>query len=150
MRSGRAVINQEASGKDFERSEDAFLITKVPLRDSTGQIIGMIGINRNIKERKQMENDLAKERALLRTLIETIPDSIYVKDTQGRFVLTNQTCWQNEGLDSLEAIIGKTDFDFYPPELAQIYWEEDLKVIETGQPVINRIARNVDASGRLN
>src|SRR5205809_748922 len=61
---------------------------------------------------------LAEERSLLRTLIDNLPDLIYVKDTAGRFVVVNPAGVRHLGAASAEEVIGRTDFEFFPPELA--------------------------------
>ncbi len=141
--SGEHVINFEIS---YIKNEKQYwnIVTKVPLRDSEGQITGLIGVNRDITERKAIEDNLLAERTLLRTLIEAIPDAIYLKDTEGRFLLANRTCWLSEGFSSMEALIGKTDFDFIEPERAKMHREEERQIIETGEPLINAVMRYIN------
>src|ERR1019366_1457378 len=81
---------------------------------------------------------LAKERDLLRMVIENLPDQVYAKDKQGRFVLNNPTHAKALGANSPEEMKGKSDFDFFSPELADQYYTDEQKTIETGQPVINQ------------
>lgn len=82
--------------------------------------------------------ELEQERDLLRTVIDNLPDKIYAKDKQGRFVLNNPTHAKSLGLNSPEEMKGKTDFDFFPAELARQFYLDEQKTIETGQPVINQ------------
>lgn len=82
--------------------------------------------------------ELAQERDLLRTVIDNLPDKIYAKDKQGRFVLNNPTHAKAFGLDSPEEMKGKTDFDFFPQELAAQFYLDEQRTIETGEPVINQ------------
>src|SRR5579859_532704 len=82
--------------------------------------------------------ELAQERDLLRTVIDNLPDKIYAKDKQGRFVLNNPTHAKAFGLNSPEEMRGKTDFDFFPQELAAQFYLDEQRTIETGEPVINR------------
>jgi diguanylate cyclase (GGDEF)-like protein/PAS domain S-box-containing protein len=84
-----------------------------------------------------LEEALRRERSLLRTIIESIPAHIYAKDRQSRFIACNATVAQCMGTTSLEAI-GKTDFDFYPREMAQGFFADEQRVIYTGQPMIER------------
>ncbi|HLX94281.1 MAG TPA: ATP-binding protein [Verrucomicrobiae bacterium] len=81
---------------------------------------------------------LVQERDLLRTVIDNLPDKIYAKDKQGRFVLNNPTHAKALGLNSPEEMKGKTDFDFFPQELAAQFYLDEQKTIETGEPVINQ------------
>ncbi len=105
------------------------------------------GVTRNISERKQAEEKLAAERSLLRTLINNLPDRVYVKDLRGRKVISNIADWQASGGKTMEDIIGKTDLETYPPELAQEFWANDQAVIETGIPIINREEPGRDSLG---
>lgn len=88
-------------------------------------------------ERPQMEASLAQERNLLRTLIENLPDYIYVKDTESRFVLVNTAIVRQLGAATPDEVIGKTDFDFHPLELAQQYRADEQAICQSGQPLIN-------------
>src|SRR5579862_8840237 len=81
---------------------------------------------------------LVQERDLLRTVIDHLPDKIYAKDKQGRFVLNNPTHARALGLNSPEEMKGKTDFDFFPQELARQFYLDEQKTIKTGEPVINQ------------
>jgi PAS domain S-box-containing protein len=88
-------------------------------------------------ERPQMEASLAQERNLLRTLIENLPDYIYVKDTDSRFILANTAIIRQLGAATPDEVIGKTDFDFHPPELARQYRADEQAICQSGQPLIN-------------
>src|SRR5690606_35795337 len=120
------------------------IVNKVPLRDSQGEIIGLIGINRDITERKQIEETLLAERNLLHSIIENIPDPIYVKDRESRFLLVNRIILYGMGLNSLEDIVGKTDFDFIDAEEAQPYYENEQELMRSGRAVINQEASGKD------
>ena len=82
--------------------------------------------------------ELERERDLLRTVIDNLPDKIYAKDKEGRFVLNNPTHAKSLGLNSPEEMKGRTDFDFFPEELARQFYLDEQKTIETGEPVINQ------------
>src|SRR5206468_12199495 len=70
----------------------------------------------DVTERQRAEEALAAERNLLRTLIDELPDRIYVKDTESRFLLNNKSHIAALGAESQEDMLGKTDFDFRPAE----------------------------------
>lgn len=112
--------------------------TKMALRDTDGQIIGTFGISRDITDEKRAKAQLARERDLLKTIINNVPDLIFVKDRAGRFVLANTALLKVLGADSVEAVIGKTDYDFSPPELACEYVADDQIVMRSGQPLIDQ------------
>src|SRR6185503_6060080 len=71
-----------------------------------------------IGERQRMEETLRAERNLLRTLIDNVPDQIYVKDTQSRFVLANNAVMDRLQVDNPDHLLGKSDHDFFAPALA--------------------------------
>lgn len=118
-----------------------------PVKDETGRIIGFLAVKEDITETKRMEAALAQERNLLRTLIDSLPDRIYAKDTEGRFILKNEADARQMGAASTHEIIGKTDFDYYSAELAAQYHADDQAVIQSGQPLINREEPSLDAAG---
>jgi PAS domain S-box-containing protein len=95
-----------------------------------------------------MEEALAKERNLLRTLIDNLPDGIYVKDKECRKVLVNPADIRHLGYTSMVEVIGKNDFDIYPREMAEGFYADDQSVIQTGQPVINREEYVLDEKGQ--
>ncbi len=104
---------------------------------------------RNITERKRAEEAVAEEHNLLLTLINNLPDRIYVKDIQGRKIISNIADWQTLGEKRMEDVIGKTDFDTYPAELAARYWADDKMILDSGKPVINREEPNLDWQDNL-
>ncbi|MBZ0284799.1 MAG: PAS domain-containing sensor histidine kinase [Anaerolineae bacterium] len=97
---------------------------------------------------KRTEQSLIKERNLLRTLIDTAIDYVYVKDTQSRFIMVNTSAWKASGREINEAnMIGKTDFDFFPHELAQQYYADEQEMFRTGIPISNKLEPNVTVNG---
>jgi PAS domain S-box-containing protein len=74
----------------------------------------------------------SSSQALFHSLIESLPQNVFSKDLEGRFTFANQHYCMTEGRP-LADILGKTDFDLHPPELAEKYREDDRRVIETGQ-----------------
>jgi len=107
----------------------------------------ILGIDRDITERKQMEKKLEAEREMLRTLIDNLPDLIYAKDIQSRFILGNQAIARIMGVSSPADLIGKTDREFYPEDLADEYSSDEQNVFQTGQPLINKDETIVNPNG---
>ena len=101
----------------------------------------------DITLRVRMENNLSRERTLLRTLIDHLPDRIYVKDLQGVKTISNAADWRASGGKRMEDVVGKSDFDLYPSELANKYWADDKSVLESGAHIINREEPGLDAQG---
>jgi PAS domain S-box-containing protein len=98
----------------------------------------------SIEESKDKQRD---EHALLQALMDNIPDSIYFKDTLGRFILINKSQAVLAGIEKPEEAIGKTDFDFFPEELAKQYRCDEEEIFRTGRPLVNKEEKLVDKGG---
>jgi len=103
---------------------------------------------RDITERKRAEETLSRERNLLRTLIDNLPDSIYVKDAQGRIIINNLAHRRLLGAKSEAEVKGKSDFDFFPAALARQYFEDEQSVMASGQLLLNREEAMIDSDGK--
>lgn len=138
MRAGVPILDK-VEKETWSGQEDTWCsTTKLPLRDSSGEIIGTFGISRDITEHKRAEAELARERDLLKTIIDNVPDLIFIKDRAGRFVAVNAAMLRVLQAESDTEVIGKTDFDFSPPELAANYVADDQMVMRSGQPMIDQ------------
>lgn len=89
-------------------------------------------------KRAEAERALGEERNLLRSVIDNLLDSIYVKDAEGRYLLDNLAHMRSIGVDSPEKVVGKTVFDFFPGPIAAKFQEDDAMVLHSGQPIVNR------------
>jgi PAS domain S-box-containing protein len=103
-----------------------------------GKPVGVQGIARDITARKRAEAALAQERNLLHTLFDHLPDSVWIKDTESRFVMGNLGVTRHVGAATPEEIIGKSDFDFFPKDLAEQYYADEQQDVRSGQPLLNR------------
>lgn len=90
-------------------------------------------------ERKNVERALADERNLLRNVLNTLPDSIYVKDIEGRYIVDNVAHTRFLGVEREEDVIGRNAFDFFPPEEAAKLDAEDRQVMQSLEPVLDRL-----------
>jgi PAS domain S-box-containing protein len=164
VRRGEALIEREELGTDSGAGEARWhLTTKLPVRDARGEVIGLVGISRDIHRGKLAEQEilnlnaeldqrvrdrtaeLAAERQLLRTLIDNVPDAIYAKDTESRYVLVNRA--MAAGVDTTPAeLLGRTVFDCYPPEQAQRFFDDDREVMRSGKALIGREEVALDRS----
>jgi PAS domain S-box-containing protein len=86
----------------------------------------------------QAAEALARERDLLHTLLDKLPDAVYAKDLESRCVFSNTVDAATLGDVKPEQVIGKTVRDFFPAELAELFIADDQKVIKSGQAIINR------------
>ncbi len=106
------------------------------IRDAEGRVTGVLGVSRDITERRRFEAALAQERNLLRTLIDNLPDSVFVKDLQGRFLLNNAESLRRMGVKSQEETLGKVTADFFP-EQAPAWDALEQEVIRTGRKLVH-------------
>jgi sigma-B regulation protein RsbU (phosphoserine phosphatase) len=103
------------------------------IRDSRGRLLYYEGTVMDITQRRQAEENLRNSEALYHSLVETLPQNIFRKDPEGRFTFCNQHFCRIVARPFAE-IIGKTDFDFFPRELAEKYQADDRRVLESGKP----------------
>lgn len=131
------------------KDDRIFEVYTIPYRvgeDTVGHVFSF----RDVTKQKQIEKNLSKEKILIRTIIDNLPDSIYVKDLDFRKTLANPPDLKNMGCSNEAEIIGKTDFDFFSKEAAQAFYNDDKEVVETGRPVINREESFIDKDGHKN
>lgn len=102
------------------------------IRDSKGRLLYYEGTVEDTTQRRLAEEKLRHSEALYHSLVETLPQNIFRKNLEYRFTFANQQFCRVLGR-SLEEIVGKTDFDFFPKELAEKYQRDDRHVLETGQ-----------------
>jgi PAS domain S-box-containing protein len=122
-------------------------VNAAPVFDDAGDVVHVIEVCRDITERRQAKNALEQERNLLRTLIDNLPDCIYVKDAQSRFIAANLTTARIMGTVTPNDLLGKTDGDFYPQELAAEYRADEEELLRSGQPLVNKSESRRDPTG---
>lgn len=118
------------------------------------QVVGLEALGTDATERKRAELEkieaqerLSRERYLLRTLIDHLPDSIYVKDTQSRFIITNRAELSLIGADTEEETIGKTVNHYLDGKSAAEHMNNDQKLLETGTALINQEELVINKNG---
>jgi PAS domain S-box-containing protein len=87
---------------------------------------------------EKTKEQLIQDLNLLRTLIDSLPDDIYAKDTKGRFVVCNKAVAEHAELPFSGESVGKSDFDLYPAERAGTFYAEEQEIIRTGRPLVNK------------
>ncbi len=124
-----------------------FEVRKVPIFGVNGDIVATQAIFWDVSSRQEARAALARERDLLRTLMDHIPDFVYVKDGEGRFVTANVSLMRFFGVSTVEDIKGRDNFDFNSRELATQHVADDQRVLRTGKPLIDREECVRDAFG---
>ena len=146
IRTGQPVINRREKVIEPSGETRWHLTTKVPWRDTGENIAGVMIISRDITAEMEVTLKLEKERNLIRTLIDHLPDCIYAKDADARKILANPADLKNLGCETEAEAIGKSDFDLFPKEVADAFFADDQAVMK-GQPVINREEKVVLPNG---
>jgi len=101
-------------------------------------VVACFLILRDVTARRRAEEALAAEHNLLLSIIDTIPDHVYVKDLEGRFILDNVAHRDLHGPKTDGSTTGRTVFDYYTADEAARFDEDDRSVVETGEAILNR------------
>lgn len=120
-----------------------------PIRNANGSITGFLAVKLDITERKHMEEELRRERRDMHLFMRMVPDSVYFKDGQSRFVRCSASMARLFGKDNPDELVGKTDFDFFTEEHARQASEDEQKVMRTGEPIIDLLEKETLADGRI-
>jgi PAS domain S-box-containing protein len=121
--------------------------TKVPLRNERGRIIGTLGISRDVSDLQEAQEKLRTERNLLRSILNNLPDRIYVKDPQGHYLRANPPQIQFLGAPSEKAVIGTTLCHHLRDEAALRAFAVEKKIIREIKPVLNKEERQLKRNG---
>ncbi len=145
IRSGEPIVDREEPSMHLATGEKGWsLTTKMLLRDDRGTVCGIVGVGRDITARKQAEERLAEERTLLRMIIDNLPDFIYAKNLDGRFVVANSAIAGFFGCETPDGLLGNTIGDLLPEDEARGYLAEEKKILTSGNPVLNQEEHVVD------
>jgi diguanylate cyclase (GGDEF)-like protein/PAS domain S-box-containing protein len=129
------LLNRELEGRVAERTAE--------LQRANQQL------KNELDQREQLAQKLMIERDLLQTLMDNIPDTIYFKDMASRFTRINRAQVKVLGVTTPEDALGKTDLDFFQnAELAQSLYEEEQRIIQSGESLINRVEFIPTADGK--
>ncbi len=118
-----------------------YVTRKLPIRDQSGEVVGLQSISRDITERRKAEEELRKSEELYRVVVDNAGDSIYTKDAAGRYVMVNSEferrvrILNSDTSLSREGICGRTTPELFPAPVAARIMDADEKVLSTGMPV---------------
>jgi len=107
------------------------------------------GILFDITEQKNIEEELAIEQNLMSTLLDNLPDVIYFKDLDSRFIKINNAYLTKLELGEEKEILGKSDFDMFSFEHANEARNDELEIIRSGEPIIDKVEKETWSSGKI-
>ncbi len=133
-----------------QKKDGAIIDVETTSRSFTfeGQPVELVLIH-DITEHKQRDETLTSEHELLHVLMDSIPDTIYFKDTASRFIRINEAQAKTLGLEDAEDAIGKSDFDFFTSEHAADAYADEQRLIKTRQPVIGKVEKIRTGTGQF-
>lgn len=108
------------------------------VKDPDGHSRLMTGVVLDRTDQREMEHELEKEHATLRTLIDNLPDEIFAKDRDCRFMLVNRAHMERLDILDPQTAIGRRLQDLRVRGFAKKYKDDDLQVLQTGQPIVNK------------
>jgi len=170
IRSGKPIIGKLEKETHRDGRITWALTNKMPWRDKSGEIIGIFGLSKDVTALKKAEQSLAYERMLFRTLLDNIPDSIYFKDIQSRFIQVSRSKAERnlkrspklreflashgnsadavESFD-MELLLGLTDFDVFTDEHARQAFEDEQQIMRTGKPILDKLEKITHQDGTV-
>lgn len=120
----------------FPSGTRTFHSVLAPIRDENGRIVRIVGAARDVTEHKRMEKEIENSYHFLNQIVDAIPDPIFVKDREHRWLLLNNANIALTGI-AREMLLGKSDYDIFSKEEADIFWAKDEAVFSSGKVNIN-------------
>ncbi len=105
------------------------------------------GVTGDLSDSQQQAESLELENKMLRGVLDSMADNISIKDLKGRYIFDNAAHCRFLGATKTADVIGKTVFDFLPPEIAAKFYAEDLQVLQSGEPLVRCVDPTVDSAG---
>jgi PAS domain S-box-containing protein len=135
------LVGKEWRGKFHNRRKNGELYWELAvisaIFDEAGEITHFLAVKEDITKHQQTEEVLAQTEHLFRSFMDGIPDMVYFKDTQSRFIRANQAITNRFGQATVADLLGRTDFDFFSEEHARAAHEGEQEIIRNGQPLVN-------------
>jgi PAS domain S-box-containing protein len=119
-----------------------------PIYNNQGVLLHFVGVKEDITERKQANEKISELNRDFVSFLENSSDFIYFKDKNSRFRFCSQTLADITGHASWRDMIGKHDLEVFPPDTAQIYYEEEFPIFQEGKALLNKVDPYLDASGK--
>lgn len=131
---GKTVREEERNIVSATGEEKYYMTVKSPLRNSKGEIIGLLGVSTDITSRKVIEKELHQKREMLTSIFDNIDACVYLKDNQYQFEYINPETEKVFG-QPLSDVIGQKGEDILPPEISELFHATDKQVVEQKETV---------------
>ncbi|MBN2636637.1 MAG: response regulator [Prolixibacteraceae bacterium] len=167
IKTGKGFIDDVRQSFDENGEEQWKSVTKLPMFDEQGNCIGTFGITKNVTDIKKLEKEvklqndnlvenqekliqtinemdkihsqLTQEKALMDSLLNNLPDAVYFKDRESKFIKVSKSMSRLFNLEKQEDLYGKSDFDFFGNEHATRAYDDEQRIMKTKVPVIGKI-----------
>lgn len=139
IQSGVPMLNFEEEEVLANGNVDILRKSKIPIKDSSGDVIAVMGLYEHITDQVNIQKNLRAEQHYLQMLMDNIPDTIYFKDRESRFLRINRSQAQTIGLKDPMDAIGKSDFDFFEMDHARQAFLDEQALMGNGDPLINKL-----------
>jgi PAS domain S-box-containing protein len=173
IRTGQPLVSKPEKETHADGRTTWALTTKLPWFDKDGKIVGTFGISKDVTAIKEAEMKLEYERQLFHALVDQFPDNIYFKDRESRFMrlsrskveksrsillaryrdqhpdedTSNYPLYLTDPEKFAHWVMGKTDFDVSPEAAARVSYEDEQRIIATGQPIIAKLEQHPGSGG---
>jgi len=149
LKKEKIVKFYEAMFKTKDKKDIWVAITASLVKSSNKKTLYIEGMLEDITKHRDLEEKFSFEKELFQNLLDNLPDAVYFKDDKNRLVRVNR--FYAEGFKmSIDQIIGKTDFDFFPKDQAQRMFDDDTYILKTGNAIIGKIERTLLPNGTYN
>ena len=128
---GEVVTDEEITIQRGDGTSGVTSQNAAPIRNADGEIIATVVTFLDITARKQAEERLRESEAKYRTLLDNIPQRVLYKDQNSAYLAVNPAYARDCGV-SPDEVVGKTDFDVFPPEIAEKYRADDRRIMDAG------------------
>ncbi len=146
MESGIPLVNKLHRIKTITGERHA-LSTKVPLINEDHECIGLVGITRDITNEYLAKKELLAEKKLMDFMMNNVPDYIYFKDTNLKYIRVNKSIADVYKTD-INEIIGKSDLDFFPKKIADKFHKQETEVIQNDVKIIDEVQKLKNSEGK--
>src|SRR5690606_5208212 len=141
-----SILNKlESYVKNGERFWE--LTTKIPFVNGNNEVIGIVGISHDFTEQKRLEERLEKEKDFLQILMDNVPDYIFFKDVNSKYIRANKAIADFFKIN-IEDLIGKSDIDFLDKEASDRHRKQDEYVLENGLEIVNKVGKLKGPDGK--